>query len=98
MKFVYWVKWPKHFLIKNSERFKELLGLIHTNIYRPMTIHAIDRYTYFIIFTNDRFKYDYVYLMKYMSESVERFKEFKSEVEKEIGNSIKIFWFNQGGE
>jgi hypothetical protein len=56
-----------------------------------MTIHAIDRYTYFIIFTNDRFKYDYVYLMKYMSESVERFKEFKSEVEKEIGKSIKIF-------
>jgi hypothetical protein len=36
--------------------------------------------------------------MKYMSESVERFKEFKSEVENEIGKSIKIFWFNQGGE
>jgi hypothetical protein len=56
-----------------------------------MTIHAIDRYTYFIIITNDHFKYDYVYLMKYMSESVERFKEFKSEVENEIGKSIKIF-------
>jgi hypothetical protein len=36
--------------------------------------------------------------MKYISASVERFKEFKSEVEKEIEKSIKIFWFNQGGE
>jgi hypothetical protein len=32
----------------------------------------------------------YVYLMKYMFEPFKRFKEFTSEIEKQIGNSIKI--------
>jgi hypothetical protein len=35
---------------RKSERLKELLGLIHTNIYGPMNVHSISGYTYFIIF------------------------------------------------
>lgn len=43
-------------------------------------------------------QYGYVYLMKHKSEAFEKFKEFKSEVEKESGKSIKILWSNRGGE
>jgi Tfp pilus assembly protein PilO len=43
---------------------KELLGLIHTYVCGPMMIRVIGGYTYFIIFTDDHSKYDYVYLIK----------------------------------
>ena len=59
-----------------------MLDLIHTNIYGPITIHIIGRYTYFITFIDEHFRYGYVYLIKKNSKSVERFKEFISEVEK----------------
>ncbi len=36
--------------------------------------------------------------MKYKHESFEKFKEFKSEVEKQIGKSIKIVRSDRGGE
>ena len=59
-----------------------MLDLIHTNIYGPITIHIIGIYTYFITFIDEHFRYGYVYLIKKNSKSVERFKEFISEVEK----------------
>jgi len=70
-----------------SERSKELLGLIHIDICGPMMICAIGGYIYFITFTDDHSRYDYVYLMKYKFESFERFKEFRNEVEKQTGKS-----------
>ncbi|KAM2507814.1 hypothetical protein ACFX1W_030095 [Malus domestica] len=36
--------------------------------------------------------------MKYKSESFERFKEFKNEVEKQTGKQIKTLRSNRGGE
>ena len=58
------------------------------------TIYIIDGCTCFII--DDHIKYDHMYLRK--SESFERFKEFKNEVEIYIGKSIKILWSNQISE
>lgn len=34
--------------------------------------------------------------MKYKSESFEKFREFKNQVEKQTGKSIKILWSNNG--
>jgi hypothetical protein len=70
-----------------SERSKELLGLIHIDICGPTMICAIRGYIYFITFTDDHSRYDYVYLMKYKFESFERSKEFRNEVEKQTGKS-----------
>ena len=36
--------------------------------------------------------------MKHKSESFEMFKQFYSEVEKQIRKNIKTFWLDQGGE
>ena len=43
-------------------------------------------------------RYGYVYLMKYKSETFEEFKEFRQEVEKQLGKSIKILRLDQGCE
>ncbi|KAM1707070.1 hypothetical protein ACFX2K_000210 [Malus domestica] len=55
-------------------------------------------FSYYITFTDDHSRFGYVYLMKYKSESFERFKEFKNEVEKQTGKQIKTLRSDRGGE
>ena len=76
----------------------ELLGLIHSDVCGPINVIAQGGYVYFVTFTDDLSRYDYVYLMKYKSEVFEKVKEFKAEVENQKGKSIKILRSDQGGE
>jgi hypothetical protein len=66
---------------KKSERSKDLLGLVHSDVCGPMSISARDGLRYFITFTDNFSRYGYVYLMRHKSESFEKFKDFKAEVE-----------------
>ncbi|KAL0420412.1 UNVERIFIED_CONTAM: hypothetical protein Slati_3064100, partial [Sesamum latifolium] len=52
-------------------------------------------YSYFVTFTNDHSRYGYVYLMRYKSEAFERFKEYRLEVENQIGHKIKALQSNR---
>ena len=74
---------------KQGERASDLLGLIHTYICGPLSTTARGGFSYFVTFTNDFSRYGYVYLMKYKSETFEMFKEFKNEVQNQLGKSIK---------
>ncbi|MBN6697926.1 DDE-type integrase/transposase/recombinase, partial [Escherichia coli] len=91
-------KMPKKPFKGKGERATEVLGLIHTDVCGPMSTHARGGYEYFITFTDDKSRYGYVYLMKHKSEAFERFKEFRQEVEKQTGKSIKILRSDRGGE
>ena len=53
---------------------------------------------YFITFTDDYNRYGYVYLMRHKSESFEKFKEFRQEVQNQLGKSIKILRSDREGE
>ena len=59
---------------------------------------ARDGFYYFITFPDDFSRYGYVYLLKNKSDSFGKFKEYKAEVEKQLGRSIKILRLNRGGE
>ena len=83
---------------KKGERTKETLELIHSNVCGPMLTHARGGYLYFITFIDDYSRYGYVYLMKYKSKTFEKFKEFRAEVEKQLGKSIKTLRSDRGGE
>jgi hypothetical protein len=58
------------------KRASDLLELIHTNVYGPMSMTARGGFQYFITFTDDLSRYGYVYLMKHKFETFEKFKEF----------------------
>ncbi|KAL0313097.1 UNVERIFIED_CONTAM: hypothetical protein Sradi_5709000 [Sesamum radiatum] len=58
-----------------------LLDLVHTDVYGPLNIPARGGFSYFITFTDDHSRYDYVYLMRYKSEAFGRFNEYRLEVE-----------------
>ena len=53
-----------------GRRATELLELVHTNVYGPMSTQVKGDYEYFITFTDDYSKYGYVYLMRWKSEGL----------------------------
>ena len=63
-----------------------------------MSVHARGGFVYFKTFIDDYSRYGYFYLMRYKSETFEKFKEFRNEVEKQIGRSIKELRSDRGGE
>jgi transposase InsO family protein len=83
---------------KKSERSKDLLALVYSDVCGPMSISARDGSKYFVTFTDNFSRYGYVYLMRHKSESFEKFKEFKAEVENQLGKKIKVFRTNRGEE
>ncbi|KAL0325276.1 UNVERIFIED_CONTAM: Retrovirus-related Pol polyprotein from transposon TNT 1-94 [Sesamum radiatum] len=64
----------------------------------PLNTQARGGFSYFITFTDDHSRFDYVYLMRYKSEAFVRFKEFKLEVENQTGRKIKTLRSDRGGE
>ena len=64
----------------------------------PFDVQVKDRYSYFIIFTDNLSWYGYVFLMKHKFEIFERFREFKHDVEKQTGKPIKVLRSDRGGE
>ncbi|GJT35539.1 retrotransposon protein, putative, ty1-copia subclass, partial [Tanacetum coccineum] len=80
------------------KRAKDLLGLIHTDVYGPFKIMSRQGASYFITFTDDFSRYGYVYLLKHKHEVFETFKVFQKEVENQLGKTIKLLRSNRGGE
>ena len=81
-----------------GERANGLLDLIHTDVCGPMSVHARGGFVYFITFIDDYSRYGYWYLMRYKFKAFEKFKEFRNEVEKQLGRSIKALRSDRGGE
>ena len=61
-----------------------------------MSTQAKGGYEHFITFTDDYSRYGYVYLMWQKSETFEKFKEFRAEVENQLGKCIKAIWSDRG--
>ena len=84
--------------VGQSIRANDVLEIIHSDVCGPFTKVARGGFIYFITFTDDYSRYGYVYLMKYKHECFEKFKEFKAEVENQLGKSIKTLRSDRGGE
>ena len=80
------------------EQATDLMEIIHTDVCDPMSLDACGGYRYFLTFTDDLSRYEYIYLMKHKSETFEKFKEFQSEVENHRNKKIKFLRFDRGGE
>jgi transposase InsO family protein len=61
-------------------------------------VKSVDGYDSFITFTDDYSRYDYVYPIKERSETLDKFKIFKAEVENQYNKKIKIVRSDRGGE
>ena len=79
-------------------RVKDLLELVHLDVCGQMSIQARGGFEYFITFTDDYSRFGYVYLMKRKFETFEKFKEFRVEVENQLGKCIKAIQSDHGGK
>ncbi|KAA0047456.1 gag/pol protein [Cucumis melo var. makuwa] len=74
-------KMTKRPFTRKGYRVKEPLELIHSDLCGPMNVKARGGFEYFISFIDDYSRYGYLYLMEHKSEALEKFKEYKAEVE-----------------
>ena len=65
-----------------DNKFKDVLELINTNVCGLLNIRVRRGFEYFITFTDDYSRYDYLYLLYRNSEAFENFKEFWAKAEK----------------
>ncbi|KAL4035636.1 hypothetical protein IC575_004339 [Cucumis melo] len=79
-------------------RAKEHLELIHSDLCGPMNVKARGGFEYFISSIDDYSRYGYLYLMEHKSEALEKFKEYKAEVEILLSKRIKILRSDRVGE
>jgi hypothetical protein len=62
------------------------------------SIKFMDIFDSFITFTDDFLHYSYIYQIKERSETLDKFKIFKAEVENQHNIKIKLVRSNPGGE
>ena len=74
------------------------LELVHTDVCDIMRVQARGGYDYFVTFTDNYSRYGFVYLMHQKSETFDKFREYKTEAEKQLGVHIKQLRFDRGGE
>ncbi|KAL5574127.1 hypothetical protein UlMin_023724 [Ulmus minor] len=81
-----------------GNRVEGLLKLVHSDVYVPMNVKAQGGYEYYVTFIDDYSRYEYVYLIHRKSETFDKFKEFRAELEMQLGVPIKSLRSDQGGE
>ncbi|GJZ41642.1 retrotransposon protein, putative, ty1-copia subclass [Tanacetum coccineum] len=80
------------------ERAKDLLGLIHNDVYGPFKVTSRQGANYFVTFTDEFSRYGYVYLLKHKHEVFETFKVFQKEIKNQLGKTIKSLHSDREGE
>src|SRR5277367_3733408 len=88
---------PSHQL---ATRAKEPLELIHSDLCGPIDPTTHGRTNYYLLFTDDFTRMTRIYPLKKKSSAsvLERFREYKLEVEKQTGRVIKRLRTDGGGE
>jgi hypothetical protein len=73
------------------------LELIHTDVVGPMPTQSRKGYRYFVMFTDDATRHTYVYFLRYKSEVISAFQEYKATVEKTHNFKLPILRFRMDG-
>ena len=82
----------------DANKCSDVLELIHTDICDPFPIASWNGQQYFITFIYDYSHYGYLYLIHEKSQSLDVFKNFKTEIENQLGKKIKVVKSERGSE
>ena len=76
----------------------EQLELIHSDICGPMLVASFGGASYMLLFIDDATRFTFIYIIKRKSDVLDRYKEYRAEMEKQTGKRIKRLCTNGGGE
>ena len=85
------------FTPNTTSRATEQLQLVHLDICGPLET-AIGGGRYMLLFIDDTTRHTDEYILKYESEALEKFKEWKALGERKSGKQVKRFRTDRGGE
>ena len=77
---------------------REPLEFIHCDVCGKIDAKSLSNGEYFVTFIDDATRYVWIYVLKGKYEVFEKFKEWKSCVENQLGKKIKILRTDNGGE
>ena len=86
------------FLPYSERRSSEPLELVHSDVCGKLASKSLSGAEYFVTFIDDKTRYTWVYVIKRKSDVFSRFCEWKIEVEKSFGRSVKALRTDNGGE
>lgn len=82
----------------SSTKAVEPLGLVHSDLCGKMNVTSHSGAEYFLTFIDDKTRYVWVYFLRHKDEVFEKFREWKSMVEKATGKKLKAIRTDNGGE
>jgi hypothetical protein len=82
----------------SDNRAQGILDLVHSDVCGPMSSPSLSGCLYYVIFIDDYSRKCWIYFLKAKSDTFDKFKEYKSFIEKKIGKHIKILRTDNGGE
>jgi transposase InsO family protein len=84
----------------NDRKSKGILDLVHSDLCGTMTVASLSGYLYYVIFIDDYSKKTWIYFLKSKEskEVLDRFQEFKAQIENLTRKKIKTLRSDNGGE
>lgn len=92
------VKQARNPFQQSNTRTVGLLDIIHTDIAGPLKTTSIGGSKYYMKFQDDFRRMSFVFFLKSTHEVFEKFMDFQSLVEKQVGKKIKVLRSDNGGE
>ena len=81
-----------------GKRSEEPLGLVHSNVCGKTNAKSLSGAEYFVMFTDDKTRFVWVYVLKHKSQVFEKFLKWKAMVERLTGWKLKTLRTDNGGE
>ena len=91
-------KFVKTSFQEKENRASVILERIHTDVCGPFSVASTTKHRYYVIFFYDYSRRCWIFFMQKKSETVSKFCEFKSLVEKDSGKQMKALRSDNGGE
>jgi len=64
-----------------GKRQKQILELVHNDVFGPMKVPSLGKSMYYVVFIDDFSRNTWIYFLKKKSKVFDSFKEFKAVVE-----------------
>ena len=77
---------------------EEILELVHSDVFGPMSITSMGKYVYYVSFIDEFSRKTWIYFLGKKYEVFDRFKNFKALVENQIEKGIKVLRTDNGGD
>jgi transposase InsO family protein len=88
----------KKAFLSSDNRAQGILDLVHSDVCGPMSSPSLSVFLYYVIFLDDCSRKCWIYFLEAKSDTFDKFKEYKSFIEKQTGKHIRTLRIDNGGE